>query len=266
MKKALSLILVAVMLFSTVAVITSCNDENTLVMATNAAFPPYEYKEKRKIVGIDAEIAQAIADKLGMKLKIKDVEFNSVITGVQTGKYDFAMAGLTVTDERKEQVNFTDSYATGVQVFIVKKDSKFTSIDDFFNYDAEGNPVSLKDENVKIGVQESTTGDIYSSDEIKNWGFEESRVTRYKTGAEAVEALKTGKITAVIIDNEPAKSFVKQNPNDIKILDTEYTNEDYAIAVGKDNTELLEKINKALAELKADGTVDRIVKKYIPAE
>ena len=266
MKKVLSLILVAVMLFSTVAMITSCSSEDKLVMATNAAFPPYEYKDGKKIVGIDAEIAEAIAAKLGKKLVIKDVDFGSIIAGVQTGKYDFGMAGLTVTDERKEQVNFSETYATGVQVFIVKIDSKYTSIDDFFNYDAEGNPVSLKDENVKIGVQESTTGDIYSSDDVEKWGFGENRVTRYKTGAEAVEALKKGSVDAVIIDNEPAKSFVKQNADSIKILETEYAYEDYAIAVNKADAQLLADINKALAELKADGTLDAIIKKYIPAE
>ena len=266
MKKILSLVLVAVMLFSTVAMITACSNEDKLVMATNAAFPPYEYKDGKKIVGIDAEIAEAIAAKLGKKLVIKDVDFGAIIAGVETGKYDFGMAGLTVTDERKEQVNFSDTYATGVQVFIVKVDSKYTSIDDFFNYGADGNPVCVKDENVKIGVQESTTGDIYSSDEIAKWGFGDSRVTRYKTGAEAVEALKKGSVDAVIIDNEPAKSFVKQNEGAIKILETEYANEDYAIAINKADAQLLADINKALAELKADGTIDRIVKKYIPAE
>ena len=161
MKKVLSLVLVAVMLFSSVAMITACSSEDKLVMATNAAFPPYEYKDGKKIVGIDAEIAEAIAAKLGKKLVIKDVDFGSIIAGVETGKYDFGMAGLTVTDERKEQVNFSETYATGVQVFIVKIDSKYTSIDDFFNYDAEGNPVfgyiSSNEKYVSTTKPEATT-------------------------------------------------------------------------------------------------------------
>ncbi len=276
MKKVLSIILVAIMIFSTIAISTSCSsDEDSLIMATNAAFPPYEYKDGENIVGIDAEIAAAIAEKLGKKLVIKDVDFGSILAGVETGKYTIGMAGITVNDERKQQVNFSDTYATGVQVFIVKNDSQYTSIDDFFNYDENENPVSLKNPDIKIGVQENTTGDIYSSSAIAEWGFNDlneddsiktDRVVRYKTGAEAVEALKKGTVDAVIIDNEPAKSFVASNSGVIKILETQYANEDYAIAINKEDTQLLADINKALAELKADGTIERIINKYIPAQ
>lgn len=278
MKKLIVVAMALCMLVSAVCLFASCDksDENTLVMATNAAFPPYEYKEGDKIVGIDAEIAAAIADKLGMKLEIVDVDFGAVLTGVAEGKYTMGMAGITVTDERKETMDFSNTYATGIQVIIVNDGSAITSLDDLWNFDADGNPVSLKNPDIKIGVQQDTTGDIYSSSAISGWGFNDlnedesiktDRVVRYKTGAEAVAALKSGKVDCVIIDNEPAKSFVAANEG-IHILegDNEYTVEDYAICIKKGNSELLEKINKALEELKADGTIDGIINKYIPKD
>lgn len=228
-------------------------DDNVLVMATNAEFPPYEYMENGKIVGIDAEIAAAIAEKLGMELKIENVDFDSLIPGVMSEKYDFVMAGMTVTDKRLEQVNFSKTYATGIQSIIVKEDSPIKSADDLFKEGA----------NNKIGVQLATTGDLYSTWDIEDAGL--GTVERYNKGADAVLALTADKIDCVIIDNEPAKVFVKNNPG-LKILDTEYITEDYAIAVNKDNEELLKKIDKALEELIADGTVKKIVDKYIPAE
>ena len=276
MKKIISLIIASLMLITLCCGFASCNkDDNVLVMATNAAFPPYEYVEGDKFVGIDVEIAQAIADKLGMELQIEDVEFGSIIGGVVEGKYDMGMAGMTVTEERKQSVNFSNTYATGIQVIIVKDGSSITSLDDIFEFNADGDPVALKNTDLKVGVQQDTTGDIYSSSDISGWGFcdvEEDgtvttdRVVRYKTGADAVEALKTDKVNMVIIDNEPAKSFVAANEG-IHILegDNEYAVEDYAICIAKENTELLDKINKALDELKKDGTIDKIVSKYIKA-
>ena len=276
MKKIISLIIASLMLITLCCGFASCNkDDNVLVMATNAAFPPYEYVEGDKFVGIDVEIAQAIADKLGMELQIEDVEFGSIIGGVVEGKYDMGMAGMTVTEERKQSVNFSNTYATGIQVIIVKDGSSITSLDDIFEFNADGDPVALKDPDLKVGVQQDTTGDIYSSSDISGWGFcdvEEDgtvttdRVVRYKTGADAVEALKTDKVNMVIIDNEPAKSFVAANEG-IHILegDNEYAVEDYAICIAKENTELLDKINKALDDLKKDGTIDKIVSKYIKA-
>jgi polar amino acid transport system substrate-binding protein len=283
MKKILALALAAIMCFSMVA-LSSCggkgydfDNETELVMVTNAAFPPYEYTDPEGpfngYAGIDVEIAMEIAKRLGKTLKIKDVEFDSIIGGINSGKYDMALAGLTVTEERKKSVSFTDSYAKGVQVMIVAEGSAYTSIDDFFNYDENGDPVSLKNTDVKIGVQKTTTGDIYASSDVTGWGFNDvddkgvtkkDRVVRYKTGAEAVAALKAGKVDCVIIDNEPAKSFVAANEG-IHILegDNEYAIEDYAICVAKGNKELLEQINKALKELKEDGTIDKIVNKYI---
>ena len=225
--------------------------EGKLIMATNAEFPPYEYKEGDKIVGIDAEVAKLIADKLGLELEIADVDFDSIIPGVQSGKYDMGMAGMTVTDERKEKVNFSDSYATGVQVVIVKEDSEIKSIDDL--------------EGKKIGAQQGTTGYIYASDTPENGGYGEENVTGYQNGALAVEALKGGKVDCVIIDNEPAKAYVAANEG-LKILETEFVTEDYAICFAKENAELQTKVNEALKELIEDGSVKKVVDTYIKAD
>lgn len=263
MKKSLALIFAVLMVLALAA--CGSKDDNTLVMATNAAFPPYEYYENGEILGIDAEIGKAIADKLGMEFKIEDMEFDAIITAVQSGKADMGLAGMTVTDERKESVNFTDSYATGIQVVIVKDDSPITAADDLFALKEDGQVWT-------IGVQTNTTGDLYATDDLEKPVDENKqpltptgKVERYNKGADAVEALKTGKIDCVIIDNEPAKSFVNANEG-LKILDTKYAEEDYAICLAKDKTDLTEKVNKALKELKEDGTVKKIIDKYIPAE
>mgnify|MGYP002798626267 FL=1 len=229
--------------------------ENTeggvLRMATNATFPPYEYYEGDEVVGIDPEIAAAIAEKLGMTLEINDMDFDPAIAAAQTGQADIVMEGLTVTDDRKEKINFTDSYATGVQVVIVPEDSDIQSVEDL--------------EGKLIGVQQGTTGDLYCSDTPENGGFGEENVQKFTSGPVAVEALKNGQIDCVVIDNEPAKSYVSQNEG-LKILDTEYVTEEYAIGISKDNPELLEQINAALQELKDDGTIQSIIDKYIPPE
>ena len=172
-----------------------------LIMATNANFPPYEYYENDQVVGTDAEMAPAIADYLDMKLTIVDTEFGSIIGGVQTGKYDMGMAGMTITEDRLESVNFTDSYATGVQVVIVPEDSPITDLDVLLDPEAD----------YKVGVQQDTTGDIYMSDTAENGGVGEDRVVRYKAGADAIQALITGKVDCVVIDQEPAKNFVETN-------------------------------------------------------
>ena len=224
----------------------------TLVMATNAEFPPYEYHEGDEIVGIDAEIAAAIAEKLGMELQVEDMAFDSLIPAIQSNKADMVLAGMTVTEDRLENVNFSDSYATGVQVVIVKEDSDIKSVDDLF---AEG-------ANHSIGVQTATTGDIYTTDDIEGAGL--GTVERFNTGADAVQALLTDKIDCVVIDNEPAKAFVAANEG-LVILDTEYVTEDYAIAVAKGNDELLAKLNEALTALTEDGTIPAIIEKYIPS-
>lgn len=257
MKKIISLILVIAL---SVFAFAACGSEKTddgaekkvLTMATNAEFPPYEFYEGDKVVGIDAEIAAVIAEKLGMELEIVDTAFDSIIPAIVAGKYDMGMAGMTVTDERLEEVNFSESYATGVQVVIVNEGSEITTVDDLTG-----------DKNYTIGVQTGTTGDLYSTWDIEDEGL--GTVSRFNKGADAVEALKIGKVDCVIIDNEPAKAFVAESEG-LKILDTAYAEEQYAIAVSKENTELLDNINKALEELTADGTLKSIVDKYIKAE
>ena len=258
-KKVLAVVLAVLMACAVFAACSKNTDDGnekkgTLVMATNATFPPYEYKDGDSFAGIDVEIAEKIAEKLGMTLEIQDVEFGSIIGGVQTGKFDMGMAGMTVTDERKESVNFTNTYAKAKQVVIVKSDSSIASLD---NLKGDGS--------MKYGVQQDTTGDIYASDTIENGGYGEENVIRYKTGNDAVQALVNGKVDAVIIDNEPAKSFVAANEG-LTILDGAWVEEEYAIAIAKDNTELLDKVNTALEELIADGTVQSIIDKYITAE
>ena len=193
-----------------------------------------------------------IAQKLGLELVIDDMEFGSVITSVQSGKADMAMAGLTVTEERMKNVDFTDSYATGVQVIIVPEGSDIQTVDDLSN-------------DKMIGVQDGTTGYIYCSSPVEDGGYGEDHVTSYTNGAMAIEALKGGKVDAVVIDNEPAKAFVAVNDG-LKILDTEYIVENYAIGISKDNPALCEAVNNALKELIADGSVQMIVDKYITAE
>ena len=247
MKKMIALVLVMLM------ALTAAACAETLKMGTNAQFPPYEYydDETGEIVGIDAEVAAAIAAKLGMELKIEDMDFDALIPAVANGKIDVVLAGLTVTEERKQNVDFTASYATGVQVVIVKEGSAITTAEDL---KAEG-------ANYKIGVQQGTTGDLYCTLDIEDMGL--GSVERFKSGTDAVLALTTGKVDCVVIDNEPAKNFVAANEG-LVILETEYITEDYAIALAK-GSELTEQINAALTELIADGTIAGIIEKYIPS-
>ncbi len=260
MKKIIAIVLAAVLVC---ALFAGCGSKaesglktvepGKLIMATNAAFPPYEFIEGNEIVGIDAEIAGAIAQKLGLELQIDDMEFDSIVESVKGGKADIGLAGMTVTPERQEVINFTASYATGVQSVIVTEDSAITSVDDLF---AEGASHA-------IGVQRNTTGDLYTTGDLEDAGL--ATIDRYSKGTDAVQALLTGKVDCVVIDNEPAKAFVAANEG-LKILDTAYAVEDYAAAMNKDNTELYEAVNKALQELIDDGTVASIIAKYIPAE
>ena len=222
------------------------SEGGTLVMATNAEFPPYEYHDSAvtgpdgsDIVGIDVEIAAAIAEKMGKELVIEDVQFASIIPEILSGKADFGAAGMTVTEDRLVNVDFSDTYATAVQSIIVTADSEITGPDDL--------------EGKLIGVQEGTTGDLYSTDD-----FGDDMVERYLKGVDAVQALLQGKV-------EPAKVFVSENEG-LKLLDAAYAEEEYAIAVKKGNTELLDQINSAIAELKESGKLDEITSKYITAE
>ena len=242
MKKYLRVLSIVLALALAICGLCACTatkeGDNKLIMATNAAFPPYEYYEGETIVGIDAEVGALIAEKLGMELEIVDMDFNGILGAIQSGVADIGLAGMTVTEKRLESVNFSVSYAKGVQVVIVKEDSAIATLDD---------------------LAEATTGDIYATDELG-----EDKIKRYQNGAAAVEALQSGIVDAVIIDNEPAKAFVADQQG-LTILETAYADEDYAIAVAKENTELLDKINTALGELIADGSVEKIVNKYIPA-
>ena len=228
-------------------------NEGQLIMATNAYFPPYEYYEGEEIVGIDAEIAAAVAERLGLELVIEDIEFDSIIAGIQTGKYDIGLAGMTVTEDRLQSVNFSTPYATGIQSIIVAEGSPITNLDDLL----EGDYI--------VGVQSGTTGDIYMSSSPEDGGVGEDRVDRYSKGNDAVLALMQGKVDAVVIDNQPAIAFVAANEG-LMILETPYTVEDYAMAIAKENTALLEQVNAILAELEADGTLQSIIDSYITAE
>ncbi len=216
-----------------------------LHMATEGTFPPYEYYDNGQLVGIDIEVAGAIAEKLGMKLETTDIAFESIIPGVQAGKYDIGMAGVTASEDRLQQVNFSDSYATGVQVVIVKEGGKVQSLDDMAD--------------AIIGTQSGTTGFIYASSD-----FGDDHVKSFTKTTDAVEALKNGQVDCVLLDNAPAEALVDANPDaGLSILETAYTVEDYAIAINKENTDLQAKINAALAELVADGTLQSIIDKYI---
>ena len=218
-----------------------------LTMSTNAAFPPYEMTtDSGDFEGIDIEVAGAIAEKLGLELQVDDMDFDAALLAAQSGKSDIVMAGVTVTDERQKVMDFSDTYAEGIQSIIVPEDSDIASVDD----------LSGK----IIGTQRGTTGYIYCTDD-----FGEENVIAYDDGLTAVQALNNGQVDAVVIDNAPAKEFVAANPG-LKILDTAYAQEDYAIGVAKGNTELLNAINGALEELQADGTLQSIVDKYIKAE
>lgn len=255
LKKLVSVLLVAACVFS-LAACGSKDDskdsgdskkdsKDTLVMATNAEFPPYEFHEGDDVVGIDADIARAIGEEMGMEVKIEDMAFDSIIPAVTSGKADFGAAGMTVTEDRKKNVDFTDTYATATQVIIVKEGSDIAGPDDLTGK--------------KIGVQLGTTGDIYADD------IEDAEVERYNKGFEAVQALTQDKIDAVVIDGEPAKEFVAE-ADGLKILDEAFTEEEYALAVDKGNEDLLGKINDALNELKDNGKLDEIVDKYINAD
>ena len=262
MKKFVALLLAVLM----VASLCACGQKDTLTgsdiktvtagkltMSTNAQFPPYESVaddgkgyEGTGFEGIDIEIAYALAQKLGLELVVDDMDFDSALSAVQTGKSDIVAAGVTVTPERQNTMCFTDSYANGVQVVIVKEGSDIKSIDDL--------------EGKQIGTQRGTTGYSYCIDD-----YGEDSVVPFDDGATAVQNLLAGKVDCVVIDKAPAQEYVKANAG-LTILDTEYANEDYAIGMAKDNTALQEALNKALAELKADGTIQSIIDKYISAK
>lgn len=254
MKKILALILSLVMALSLVACSSGAPSSNAgssdasgskkLVMCTNAEFPPYEFKEGGQFAGIDVECARLIGSKLGYEVEILDIAFDSLIPTVMSGKADFAMAGMTVTEDRLKNIDFTHTYQTAVQTVVVPSSSSIESIDD------------LSDK--KIGVQTGTTGDIYCSGD-----FGEDAIERYSKIIDGFQAMKAGKIDACVVDDQVAKSIVASDGGSFKILDTAYANEEYAIAVKKGNTELLNKLNSVIDEIKANGELKKIIDKYI---
>jgi len=249
MKKFLKLTSLVLAMVMTVVCFAACSNDSgskedtVLTMATSADFPPYEFYENDKIVGIDVEIMEAVCAKLGMTLEPQDMSFDSVIGAAQTGKTDIAMSGITITEDRKNMVDFTIPYTSTAQSIIV----------------VEGGEIAAKAdlEGKKIGVQINTTGDTQVTEE-----FGDDAVDRYQNGALAVESLKNGKVDCVVIDGEVAKALVEANEG-LTIISDAYSIEEYAIALKKGNTELLDKINTALEEILADGTVDAIMAKYI---
>lgn len=255
MKKIIVMALALVMLL---CLFTGCTtgsgmtiEKGKLIMSTNAAFPPYEMTDDNgKYIGIDVEVAEAIAEKLGLELQIDNMGFTAALEAAQSGKSDMVMAGVTVDEKRLAVMDFSDTYATGVQVVIIKSGSDVT----LDNLDTK-----------RIGTQLGTTGFIYASDTPENGGYGEENVIGYDNGITAVQALMNGSVDCVIIDNAPAREFVKANPG-LEILDSAWLEEDYAIGFKKGNTELRDAVNQALKELIADGTVKSIVDKYIPAE
>lgn len=256
MKKLIALILALVMMMTVMAGCSSKQDSLTveagkLIMSTEASFPPYESTDDSgSFVGIDIDIAKAIADKLGLELVIDNMEFTAALEAAQNGKADMVMAGVTVNEDRQAVMDFSDSYATGVQVVIVKEGSEVTMD-------------NLGD--MMIGTQMGTTGYIYASDSVEDGGYGSDHVIGYDNGITAIQALMNGQIDAVIIDNAPAQAFVEANPG-LTILEGEWVVENYAIGFKKGNTALIEAVNGALAELIADGTVQSIIDNYITAE
>lgn len=258
MKKYIALFLASIMMLCSLAGCAGSGDNELglvesgkLIMSTNAAFPPYEMTtDNGGFEGIDVEIAGAIAEKLGLELVIDDMDFDSALLAVQQGKSDIVMAGVSVTEDRLLVMDFSDSYATGIQVVIVK----------------EGSDVTMDNLGEKmIGCQRGTTGYIYASDTPENGGYGEDHVTAFDNGASAVQALQNGQVDCVIIDSAPAAEYVKANPG-LALLDGNWVEEEYAIGLNKDNAALKDAVNNALKELTADGTVQKIIDKYISAE
>ncbi|MGI6189069.1 MAG: basic amino acid ABC transporter substrate-binding protein [Clostridiales bacterium] len=248
MKRILICLLALILVFSFIGcskinTMKRIKDTNKIVWGTNAAFAPFEMRQGDKVIGIDADIAQRIADKLGVELVVEDMEFEALMSALKSGKIDFIAAGFTVKPDRAEQVLFTDTYFTAVQVIMVTQD----------NEEIKG-PDDLAGK--KIGVQNATTGDFVASD------IEDAEVERYNNGMEAVMDLKNGNIDAVIIDNLPAQLLAEKNP-EVKILDEKPAeNEEYALAVRKGDTELQKVINEVLSEMKASGEIEELVNKY----
>ena len=222
-----------------------------LVVGTSADFPPYEYYDGDKIVGVEVEMMEKIAEKLGMEFELVDMSFDSIIAAVTSGKVDIGMSGFTVTEERKQNVNFSVSYIKAKQSIVVPEGSPIATVDDLYTEGAT----------YAVGVQNSTTGDLYITEDVETKGLKLD-IQRFTKYPDIIAALKAGKLECAIIDDQVAKAFVQENP-ELKLLDTAYADEDYALCMSKENTELLEKIDKALEEMISDGAMQEIIDKYI---
>ncbi|HCC01269.1 MAG TPA: ABC transporter substrate-binding protein [Ruminococcaceae bacterium] len=221
---------------------------STVTMSTNAEFEPFEYKAGGKIVGIDVELSNKIAAKLGKKLQVRDVDFSALITELQSGKCDFVAAGMTENADRKKNVDFSVPYFDATQSIIVRKGSAIKS-----RKDLNGK---------KVGVQQGTTGDDYCTDEKHTSDIKVGSIKRYNKGSDAVSDLISGRVDAVVIDDYPARKFVSKNIGKITKLSDALTVEHYAVAVKKGNTSLLNTINGVIKEMKSNGELDKIVAKY----
>lgn len=224
----------------------------TLVVGTNAEFPPFEYlNNDGEVDGFDVALIYAIGEKIGYDIEFVNMEFKSLVASIQNGSLDASIAGMTVTDERKQSVDFTDSYYEAVQYIVTKKDSSIKGLEDL--------------NGLKVAVQEGTTGDILVTPGEDNEVITDSDTTvkRFKKGADAILELKNGGVDAVVIDANPAKRFVDANKDSLTCFPDNGSTEEYAIAVSKDEPEVLELLNKGLAEVKKDGTFDELVDKYI---
>lgn len=264
MKKILVFVLAAIFVCGTL-LISGCEDPNALRVATNAEFYPFEFVEKGcsdKYKGIDMELAQAIAEKLGRKLKIIDMDFSAVTTSVAQGQADLGIAALTINEDRLLTLDFSDPYFEASQYLIVKiDDNRFADCED-----ADDVIATLQDlgNNVKVGFQSGTTGDFFmsESDDEGNKTFPQAQLSAFDNGGLAVNKLIDGTINMVIIDEMPARHLVEQNSDKIKVVEIPLTEEQYAIAVKKGNTELLDLINEALAAIREEGKLDEIMSKY----
>lgn len=244
MKKILLLVLVSVL---SLVMLFGCKKsetaDDTLIVGTNAEFPPFEYIEQGNIVGFDVDLINEISKIIGKKVEFKNMAFDSLLIAMQTGKINCIISGMTATDERRQHVNFSTPYFVSKQAVIVPEDSDIQKFED------------LKGK--KIGVVIGYTGDMVVTDMYKDT----SSITRYEATGQAIMALTAGKVDATVLDMEPAKEYVANNKG-IKVLDTALAEEEYSIALPKDNTALLEEINKALKTLKENGTYDKIYAKY----
>lgn len=229
------------------SIFSGCQKGDELVMGTNATFPPFEYvggADGNEVVGFDVDIAKAIAEKAGKKLRIEDMEFDTLLTALNAEKVDFTIAGMTITDKRKESIDFSAPYYEATQAIVVRKEDSSISGES----DLTGK---------RISAQLGTTGNSIAKDYTDS-----DKIVAFNSCFEAIMELKNGKVDCMIIDEQPAQSFVKKNP-DLELVSMDSDPEFYGIAVKKGNSELLEIINQTLEEMKADGSYDELISEHM---